>query len=245
MSKIDISVIVNLHAEGMKARSSFISIAHTKTYAEDRGLRVEVLAVLDRPSNETAEFVDNCDVVDFRRIEVSFGDLGRARNAGTAMTRGEWVSFLDADDLWGENWLAAAYEAGVNDPRPIVWHPLCLIYFGAQRLLFIHVDSEDADFDPLSLSMTNYWSSQSFAKRDLYVSVPYPETDFERQLGYEDWGWNIETFSRGFIHKYVPNTVSAIRRQGDSLRHKTFAKKAMPKASLLFRNLILKNAKRR
>jgi glycosyltransferase involved in cell wall biosynthesis len=243
MSKIDISVIVNLHAEGMKARSSFISIAHAKAYAEGRGLRVEVLAVLDRPSNETAEFVDSCDVVDFRRIEVSFGDLGRARNAGTAMTKGDWVSFLDADDMWGENWLTAAYEAGMNDPRPIVWHPLCLIYFGAQRLLFIHVDSEDADFDPLNLSMANYWSSQSFARRGLYLSVPYPETDLERQQGYEDWGWNIETFSRGFIHKYVPNTVSAIRRQRDSLHVKTFARKAMPKASRLFCNLIMKNAK--
>jgi glycosyltransferase involved in cell wall biosynthesis len=239
MSKIDISAIVNFHGEGRLARSAFISIARAKAHAERQGLRVEVLAVLDRPSAETTDFVASCSDVDFVPIRVSYGDLGQARNAGVGIARGEWVSFLDGDDLWAENWLTSAHKAGMSDARSIIWHPLAVIIFGTQSHLFIHVDTEDADFDLLGLSMSNLWASQSFAKKKVYLSVPYPETDLNRQLGYEDWSWNIATISRGYIHKYVPDTVNAYRKKRESLLQQTTARKAMPKATSLFRDLIL------
>ena len=244
MSKIDITAIVNLHDEGTMALASFISVARAKTHAERHGLRVEVVAVLDRPSAETLDFVESVTVVDFFPVRVSYGDLGRARNAAVKIARGEWISFLDGDDLWAENWLTAAHMAATNDLRSIVWHPLALLIFGSQCHLFIHVDMEDVDFDLLGLSVSNLWASQSFAKRELYLSVPYPRTDLERQLGYEDWGWNIETISRGNIHKTVSDTVNAYRKKKSSLLQQTTAKKAMPQPTSLFRDVILAKSRR-
>jgi glycosyltransferase involved in cell wall biosynthesis len=243
MLKTDISAIINLHAEGMLAHSSFLSAARAKAYAESRGLRVEVLAVLDRPSVETVNLVESCTLVDFIPITVSHGDLGRARNSGAEIAKGEWISFLDGDDLWAANWLAAAYEAATNDPRPVVWHPRGLITFGSQCYLFVHVDMEDEDFELLALSISNIWAAQSFAMRELYLSVPYPDTDLERQLGYEDWSWNMETIARGYIHKIVPGTVNACRKKATgSLLQQSSARKVMPRATHLFRNMILNRA---
>jgi hypothetical protein len=243
MPKIDISAIINLHAEGMLAHSSFVSAARAKAYAEDSGLRVEVLAVLDRPTVETVNYVESCSVLEFTRMTVSHGDLGLARNAGAKIAGGEWISFLDGDDLWAENWLTAAYEAATRDPRPVVWHPRGLIIFGSQCYLFVHVDMEDEDFELLSLSISNIWAAQSFARRELHLSIPYPVTDLERQLGFEDWGWNIATIERGYIHKAVPGAVNACRKKATaSLLQQSSVRKAMPRPTCLFRDMVLKSA---
>jgi glycosyltransferase involved in cell wall biosynthesis len=242
MSKIDISAIINLHAEGMLAHSSFVSAARTKAHAERLGLQVEVLAVLDQPNADTLDFVKNCTILDFTSITVAHGDLGRARNSGIEAATGEWVSFLDGDDLWAESWLAAAYRAATNDSRPVVWHPRGLIMFGTETFLFIHVDMEDEDFELLGLSISNIWAAQAFARRELYLSVPYPPSDLAQQVGYEDWGWNMATIEKGYLHKVVPDVVNACRRKTVSLVQQSRARNVMPWPTSLFRNLLLKKA---
>jgi glycosyltransferase involved in cell wall biosynthesis len=140
--------------------------------------------VLDSPTDETTAVVNNIDVPDFRSTIVSFRDLGKSRNAGIQAARGQWIGFLDGDDLWSENWLRAAYEmALVHDPQTI-FHPHANIYFGAFYQLFMHVDMDDPDFDVLNLSVSNYWTSLTFAKRETHLAIPYPRTDHQQQIGY-------------------------------------------------------------
>jgi hypothetical protein len=242
MSYVDITAIVNLHAEGELASSTFVSIARAKSFAEGQALVVEVLAVLDRPTKDALHFVESYRGMEFGMMQVGYGDLGQARNAGVERASGKWIAFIDGDDLWAENWLAAAYAAATSDARPIIWHPLGLLVFGERTHLFIHVDTEDDDFDPVVLSMSNYWASQSFAARQVFLDLPYPKSDLSQQLGYEDWGWNMKTLSQGFIHKCVPDTINACRARSGSLLKATEAMKAMPEPTSLFRQMILTRA---
>ena len=39
------------------------------------------------------------------------GDLGRVRNALVPRATGRYIAFLDADDLFSENWLAEGLDA--------------------------------------------------------------------------------------------------------------------------------------
>ena len=242
MSHVDITAIVNLHAEGEQASPTFASIARAKSFAEDQALVVEALAVLDQPTKDTLRFIESYEGMEFRTMQVSYGDLGQARNDGVEQASGKWIAFIDGDDLWAENWLASAYAAATSDARPIIWHPLGLLVFGEKTHLFIHVDTEDDDFDPVVLSMSNYWASQSFAPRQVFLTLPYPKSDLGQQLGYEDWGWNMKTLSHGFIHKSVPDTINACRTRAGSLLKTTEAKKAMPEPTSLFREMILRRA---
>ncbi len=238
MEKFDITAIVNLHAEGALAYASLKSLFRAKALAESAGLRVETLAVMDRASNDTLDVVKPYDAEGLRSLRVEHADLGLARNSGVEAAQGKWIAFLDGDDLWGANWLAAAYREAEKDARSVVWHPAANIYFGTQQYLFMHLDMEDEDFDVLNLSFSNCWTALSFAKRELYLSIPYRASNLECQVGYEDWSWHQETISRGYLHKCVSGTVHAIRSRAQSLLHETTKRNALPAPTALYRELI-------
>jgi glycosyltransferase involved in cell wall biosynthesis len=239
MSGIDVTAIINFHAEGEFGRVALVSVAEAKAYAEARGVTVEILAVLDQPDPATIAVLDGCSSVEFSRLAVDHGDVGLSRNAGARAARGEWVSFLDADNVWPRNWLAAAHAAALEDPRPVIWRPQASVAFGARTELYACVDMEDADFDPLNLALANYWPQVCLARRELLLAFPYPATDLSRQIGYEDWAWNLETVDGGCLHKVVQGTVYARRvKQRSSLWRQTFARRAMPNPTQLFRHLI-------
>lgn len=238
MAAIDITAIINLHAEGALAHASLKSLSRARTFAEASGLRVESLAVLDKPTPETLEVLTHFSSMGIRSLTVAHGDAGQARNSGVGAASGTWVAFLDADDLWGENWLVAACNAANKDSRSIIWHPTANIYFGTQRYLFAHLDMEDDDFDLVNLSFNNYWTALSFAKRELFLSLPYQASNLEGQVGYEDWNWNLEAISRGYLHKCVPGTVHAIRAREHSVSQETVKHNGLPAPTTLFREMI-------
>jgi glycosyltransferase involved in cell wall biosynthesis len=87
-----------------------------------RGVELEVVIVDDASSDETAErLVD----LDDRRIRSIRHDVRRhvavARNAGIAAARGEWIAFLDDDDLWAPNKLRTQLSAAAAHKAIFAW----------------------------------------------------------------------------------------------------------------------------
>jgi len=87
---------------------------------------LEVVVVDDRSTDGTADAVERAfgDTAaggpgEVRVLRGSFGSAGAARNAGWRAARGEWVAFLDADDLWFDGKLAAAAETLAAAPEAI------------------------------------------------------------------------------------------------------------------------------
>lgn len=235
---IDISAIINFHDEGRLAQTSLLSAARARAFAERQGLHIETIAVLDRPDDETLKYLTGMEGLD-QLLQVSHGDPALARNSGVHAARGEWIAFLDGDDMWGENWLAAAHAFAERDKRPIIMHPQVSLYFGEQSQLSIHVDMEDEDFDLLSLAMENYWTVLAFARRSTYAAIPFSPRDPACKIGFEDWSWNWETISHGFIHKSVPNTMHAVRMwKKSSVVRQDVTTKSLPAPTMLFRDVL-------
>jgi hypothetical protein len=242
MSQFDITAIVNLHREGELARSSLQSLMFTKKSAEAKGLQVQVVAVLDKADLTTRNVCRDFERDGMSTVHCSFGDLGSARNAGISAALGDWIAFLDGDDLWCDQWLVRAHGCAMTDNRCIVWHPEVNLYFGEREFMLVHIDMEDASFDLSNLAFRNYWTALAFARRRLHVEVPYSKSDPNLQLGYEDWGWNMQTIAIGAIHKVVPGTVHSIRAKKLSLLQQATEGRVMPVPSDLFRNQIVKGA---
>lgn len=243
MSQPNISVIINAHREGLLAVASLRSLAQAKMIAEQQGLSVETIAVLDRCDEITADVFEERTYLDCEILRVDNGDLGRSRNNGVTHTRGEWIAFLDADDLWGENWLAEAFISANSDNRMVVWHPEANLYFGVVQHIFRHVDMDDLEFDPLNLIFKNYWTALSFTRKTTVIDIPYPVTDLSRGIGYEDWSWNQEVIARGGIHKVVRGTAHAIRARNHSLLRTTAAGASIPYPTDMYRNMLIERSR--
>ena len=226
-----LTAIVNLHREGLLAHASILSFAQCCQHAIDAGIRVRRIAVLDRPDPATEQAVRIHTGTTFDEAHVcDFGDLGAARNFGTALADTLHVAFFDADDLWGDRWLTEAVQFLQRQPCPenVVCHPEYMYVFHASDFphqspdnvpshcrsnILRFVDSEDPSFDSCCLIFANPYSSNSLAQRSLYAAHPFPSVDRAHGFGVEDWWWNAQTTGARIRHAAVPGTVHLVRRR--------------------------------
>lgn len=244
MHSFDITAVINGHAEGLLAVSSLRSMVESANFAGKHGVKVELLAILDKPDPLTVEVFERfAQQHPQLRIEtVDHADLGFSRNSGAQMANGKWTSFLDADDIWGEDWLYLAFKAAESETREVVWHPDVNVLFGATPHIYTHTDMDDASFDLALLAFTNPWTSLSFVRTEFVRRVPYTGTRLKENIGYEDWSWNADTIENGAIHKIVPHTAHAIRTKLNSLVKQTTAAGCIRRPSEFLRNQILAKA---
>lgn len=97
--KFDISIIVPIHQASSFIRETLCSVTSALV-----GLRAEVICVLDSCTDDTAEiikrdFSSGFENFDFVVIEVELGSVAKARNVGVSSSRGEYLAFVDHDDL--------------------------------------------------------------------------------------------------------------------------------------------------
>jgi len=208
----DISVIVNCHVEGNLLLPTISAASLAVERARNSQVTVEWLFVLDRADEVTRRCLKEHMPVDGRTIETSLGDPGLARNAGVLASRGEFVAFMDGDDLFSPNWLEAAYNfSSTLVDNPVILHPFGTIFFGDTQFINLYYDSEDPDFSRTALMEDSLWLSNSFAKRTVYLLHPYRPSDFQKGFDFEDWQWNCDTVASGIAHKLVPDTFFCYR----------------------------------
>ena len=210
-SRPDITAVLNVHNEGWMSYPSITSMNSSIKHAESIGLSVEILVIMDQADAITEEFVNYNCLPDTRIEHISEGDAAAARNYAISKAHGDYIAFLDGDDLWCTNWLSAAYNEASKQDGLYIWHPEVNIYFGEADYLFLHRGSDDVEFYPEFLIAQNYWTALSFGKRTIYKMFVYPAEDLSKGFAFEDWQWNLETSMKGVLHKTVSKTTHFIR----------------------------------
>jgi glycosyltransferase involved in cell wall biosynthesis len=90
-----VSVIIPTHDRPQMLREA-IESALAQTFQD-----FEIIIVLNGATAETVETARLlCEDASTRAVELAYGTLAAARNCGLAAAEGEWIAFLDDDDIW-------------------------------------------------------------------------------------------------------------------------------------------------
>lgn len=103
-----VSCIVPVHNGGAFLAQALTSILH------QRGAELEVIVVDDGSSDASGAIAAGFDGVRVHR-QAQAG-VAAARNAGVVLARGDFIAFLDVDDLWLPGKIAAQLAALEADP---------------------------------------------------------------------------------------------------------------------------------
>lgn len=231
---MDISAIITAHHEGVMAGVSLRSLLSATAMARDEGLEVEVIIMLDNPDPTTASVFSDAEIHGWRLETVAYGDQGKVRNQAVKLSRGEYIAFLDGDDLWSENWLTAAHAVCASDPGRIICHPEVDWFFGSNNNRFFHADQTDPRFEPAFLRFGNYWDALCMAPREAYLRHPFSDREIAKGYAYEDWHWNCETFTSGMVHRIAEETIHFKRRREGSQTMEASSNKSVPRRTNLF-----------
>ena len=78
----------------------------------------EVIIIDNSSTDETDEVIQSFNDIRIRVLKIyNSGVIAKSRNLGLDSSKGEWIAFLDSDDLWYENKLEISVYKVLQDPR--------------------------------------------------------------------------------------------------------------------------------
>lgn len=211
-----LSIIITAHNEGILLHKTILSIMAALDFS--RLSDYEILLHLDNATPAMEAYVHS-DAFCFDKITIhrnSFGDSGLSRNFCAKKAKGDYMYFIDADDLISENFFSEALK--ILDTDNILIHPKACLTFkecGDYRCLWEMKSSMDKKTDSFLLFENNMWISSVIGRREIFLKHPYKKTG--KGFGHEDYTFNIETTSNNIRHIVAPNTMFFYRKKKDSV----------------------------
>lgn len=238
---VRVDAIVTFHSEGIVAHRTLLGLNRLRRHAEENGIQVGIIAVLDCADGDTREIVRSSPLLggNDQILEVSNGEPGLSRNNGISASSADYVGIFDGDDYYSANWLTEALATARSRTGDVIVHPEYQISFGTVHCVARSLDMDETPDYPLGNCLTvNPWGVCSFGRRELYLSCPYHSLEFKNNgFGFEDWHWNLEVLTRGMRHVSAPGTCHFYRRKPSSALVSQSAAGAIMKPSAFFESV--------
>ncbi len=174
----------------------------------------EVIVVDDGSHDRTAEVVAGLGNIRYVRQDNS--GAPSARNRGMALARGEFVAFLDADDIWEEDKTALQLERFAADPRV----GACTTYM--QNFWMQEVEAELETTNVNRLTEAQPGIASSVMMRSSVCRKVGPLDTSLRHRDIQDWlirmrnlGWSLETRKEVLVRRRV-HDANVSRQRCDS-----------------------------
>lgn len=219
IASVDVSIVLNIHQENDLLIPTLTSLNRCALYAKKLDISVELIAVFDNSDKSTNDKFSEISFSGFnqiKKIEVSFGSLGLARNAGINASIGKYIWTADADDLVSENCIVALNDiAEQHQNEEVAIFSEYYVAFGDNYYVAKFFDSSfvcAADF-----AYQHSYVSRVFAKKELFLKFPYKDTKLSQGNAYEDWDFNARLYNAGVHFLIAPATIIFYRQHSKSI----------------------------
>jgi len=216
-ASINLSIIITVHAEGILLHKTLASVRRATAHLDAANITWEVLIHADNPKPNTLAYFEahQEQLAEYRMFTNQFGDLGSSRNFSVKQAKGDFATFIDADDLMSERWLIDAYNFLQTKPiGEYIAHSESTVEFGSADSVVVKHGEINQATDTLLTVFSNRWNSIIMAPRELLLSEPYSAN--APGYGYEDWHLNCRFIARGLHNVLIPETVIFVRRKADN-----------------------------
>ena len=162
------SVIIPLYNKAPYVRKALESVC-AQTYRD-----YELIVINDGSTDNSAvvadEYLKATDGIDYQIISQQNSGVSAARNAGVALSQGDYVAFLDADDWWEPAYLKRM--AQLIDDYPDAGLYACNYYYHKDGINIIKVDIPTGYFNYPSEYFKNFampvWTGATMIPRKVY-----------------------------------------------------------------------------
>ncbi len=135
--------------------------------------------------------------------------LPAARNTGANHAKGEFLVFLDADDLVAPTFLESTLSAAEEYPEA-GWIAGMTVQFGQINRLFAF-----APYNLQELVQRNQFNCTSLVRKTMFDDLGGLHE--EMRLGFEDWEFWVRASLKGYRPVQLPEPLFFYRRQNDSM----------------------------
>ena len=206
-----------MHNEGLVAHKTMRSILEATKRLEEKKISYEILIHIDNGDQITKDYFKRyAKMPNVVIYENNFGDPGPSRNFLAQKASGEYLTFLDGDDLISDNWLVVAYGALIGATEEVIVHPEGILTFGTEvnNVLTIQTETLPREKDTIILLGENRWCAILMAKTSTLLKFPYQH--LTGGYSHEDYVFNVETTNAGIKHIIAKETILFYRRSNNS-----------------------------
>ena len=214
MNKKDcvLSIIITAHREGLVAHKTMKSVERAVKKIEEASISYEVIVSIDRGDDQTIDYFNNYTGLPIHIYQWDHGDLSSSRNSAIKKAHGQFVSFIDADDLMSENWLHDSVQLLLKKPYgKYVAHSAYTIEFEGADSIVQKTGCTTKDQDILLSVLSGRWNSVIIAPITLLKKFPYAPNS--TGYGYEDWYLSCCLIENGVKNILIPQTAIFVRRK--------------------------------
>ncbi len=193
---------------------------------------IEILLVDDGSADESPAILRRWAAADsrVRVLRQEHGMQGRARNLGIAQARGDYICFLDSDDLLAEDAVARCHEAAVSAGCDFVTFDARLTDPSGAEVSHPHysragIVSEALFSGPLFWKLYFLAEKVPFTCWSLYIKRSFllgHDLFFGEGMLYEDNDWVLRAFLYARRIRYIPAKLYIYRQRPDSSVNRPF-----------------------